>query len=302
MTMQSAEQDTEVFLSHRALLFTVAYELLGSAADAEDVVQETWLRWSAVDHESIHNARAYLVQIASRQALNRLRTIARRRESYLGSWLPEPLVTEPDLAKDVELAESVSMAMLVVLETLSPVERTVFVLREVFDVDYDQIAATIERSPATTRQIARRARLHVEARKPRQAVNADETAAALASFQSALESGDLRRVVDVFTADAVLVGDGGGIKPAVLRPIIGAERVARFFIGVMQKNEGAISGTLLTVNGQPAVVVRINGETDGVITLRLDGDRIGAMYYVRNPEKLPRLETPATLSRHQATP
>ncbi|RBI96258.1 RNA polymerase subunit sigma-24, partial [Micromonospora provocatoris] len=167
-----ADPATEDFLAHRNLLFTVAYEMLGSAADAEDVVQETWLRWSGVDLDEIRDRRAYLVRITTRQALSRLRTLGRRKESYVGSWLPEPLLTAPDVADDVALAESVSMAMLLVLETLTPTERAVFVLREVFDVGYDEIAETIERSPVAVRQIAHRARAHVAARRPGRTVPA----------------------------------------------------------------------------------------------------------------------------------
>src|SRR5271169_6472623 len=159
---------TEAFVAHRNLLFTVAYEMLGSAADAEDVLQETWLRWVGVDLATVRDQRAYLVRITTRQALSRLRTLGRRKESYIGPWLPEPLLTAPDVAKDVELAESVSMAMLLVLETLTPAERAVFVLREAFDVPYDEIAEAVGKSPAAVRQIAHRAPEHVAARRPRE--------------------------------------------------------------------------------------------------------------------------------------
>ena len=158
------------FLDHRSLLFTVAYEMLGSAADAEDVVQETWLRWADLGDDGraeVRDPRAYLVRIVTRQALNRLRTLARRREDYVGEWLPEPLLTSPDVAEDVELAESVSIAMLTVLETLTPTERAVFVLREVFDVPYDEIAEAVGKGTAAVRQVAHRAREHVAARRPR---------------------------------------------------------------------------------------------------------------------------------------
>lgn len=157
---------TEAFVAHRNLLFTVAYEMLGSAADAEDVLQETWLRWAGVDLGTVRDQRAYLVRITTRQALSRLRTLGRRKESYVGPWLPEPLLTAPDVAEDVELADSVSMAMLLVLETLTPIERAVFVLREVFDLGYDEIAEAVDKSPAAVRQIAHRARAHVAACRP----------------------------------------------------------------------------------------------------------------------------------------
>lgn len=164
----------DLFVTHRSLLFTVAYEMLGSAADAEDVVQETWLRWANADRAEVRNPRAYLVRIVTRQALNRLRTLAHRREEYVGEWLPEPLLTSPDVAEDAELAESVSIAMLTVLETLAPVERAVFVLREVFDVPYAEIAAALDKTPAAVRQIAHRARERVIARRPRIRVDCAE--------------------------------------------------------------------------------------------------------------------------------
>jgi RNA polymerase sigma-70 factor (ECF subfamily) len=183
---QAIDRATETFVAHRNLLFTVAYEMLGSAADAEDVLQETWLRWVEVDLEQVRDQRAYLVRITTRQALNRLRTMSRRKESYVGPWLPEPLLTAPDVAQDVELAESVSMAVMLVLETLSPTERAVFVLREVFDVGYDEIAAAVDKTPAAVRQIAHRARRHVDARRPREVVSQSQTRAALESFLLAL--------------------------------------------------------------------------------------------------------------------
>src|SRR6202453_2312843 len=195
---------TEAFLAHRNLLFTVAYEMLGSAADAEDVLQETWLRWAGVDLGGVRDFRAYLVRITARQALARLRTLGRRRESYVGPWLPEPLLTSPDVAEDVELADSVSMAMLLVLETLAPTERAVFVLREVFDLGYDEIAEAVDKSPAAVRQIAHRARAHVAARRPRGVVSAAEARDALEAFQRAAETGDLQCLLNPLAPDVVL--------------------------------------------------------------------------------------------------
>src|SRR5436305_7770342 len=182
-TSQTADPATEAFLAHRNLLFTVAYEMLGSAADAEDVLQETWLRWAEVGLDSVRDTRACLVRVTTRQALSRLRTLRRRRESYVGPWLPEPLLTAPDVAEDAELADSVSMAMLLVLETLTPIERAVFMLREVFDLGYDEIAEAVGKSPAAVRQIAHRARAHVAARRPRGVVSPAETLGALQAFQ-----------------------------------------------------------------------------------------------------------------------
>src|SRR6266568_4003053 len=209
------------FVAHRNLLFTVAYEMLGSAADAEDVVQESWLRWADVDQSQVREPRVYLIRVVTRQALNRLRTLSRRREDYVGEWLPEPLLTSPDVAEDVELAESVSIAMLTVLETLGPTERAVFVLREVFDLPYGEITAAVGKSAATVRQIARRAREHVAARRPRVQVSRSEQQAVVERFLVALRTGQLQELMEVMAPDVVLIADGGGVRPAVLAPIHG---------------------------------------------------------------------------------
>ncbi|MGN9795696.1 RNA polymerase sigma-70 factor [Streptomyces sp. OZ13] len=297
MSDHPADPATDTFVAHRNLLFTVAYEMLGSAADAEDVLQETWLRWVKVDLEQVRDHRAYLVRITTRQALNRLRTMKRRKEAYVGPWLPEPLLTAPDVAENVELAESVSMAMMLVLETLSPTERAVFVLREAFDVGYDEIAAAVDKSPAAVRQIAHRARRHVDARRPRQAVTPGQTRAALESFRRALETGDPQELLEVLAPDIVLMSDGGGIKQAAPRPIIGADKVARFMIGGLGKNKLPLSVSPTMVNGSPALLVHVDGEIDGVMAISLEDARITGLYYVRNPEKLNRVEaeTPLTL-------
>ncbi|WP_431898554.1 RNA polymerase sigma-70 factor [Nonomuraea sp. bgisy101] len=295
--MDCATEATETFLAHRNLLFTVAYEMLGSAADAEDVLQETWLRWVKVDVEQVRDQRAYLVRITTRRSLDRLRTMKRRKEAYVGPWLPEPLLTTPDVAEDVELAESVSMALMLVLETLSPTERAVFVLREVFDVGYDEIAAAVGKTPATVRQIAHRARRHVDARRPRETVSSGQTRAAVESFQRALETRDLQGLLDVLAPEVVLVSDGGGVKQAAPRPIIGADRVARMIVSGLGKAQVALTGEPTVVNGNPALVLRVDGEIDGVIAARVEDARITGLYYVRNPQKLTRIasETPLTL-------
>ncbi|MFF9860498.1 RNA polymerase sigma-70 factor [Streptomyces tendae] len=294
----AADAATEDFVAHRNLLFTVAYEMLGSAADAEDVLQETWLRWAGVDLDTVRDRRAYLVRITTRQALNRLRTLGRRKESYVGSWLPEPLLTTPDVAEDVELADSVSMAMMLVLETLAPVERAVFVLREVFDLGYDEIAEAVEKSPAAVRQIAHRARAHVAARRPRGEVSAAESRRALAAFRRAVETGDLQGLLDILSPDVVLLGDGGGIKQAVLRPVVGADKVARLMLGGLGKLDMAMRMDPAQVNGHPALVVWLDGELDTVVAVRFDEGRITGLYAVRNPEKLSYMrEEATTLSR-----
>jgi RNA polymerase sigma-70 factor (TIGR02957 family) len=292
----AAEKATEAFVAHRNLLFTVAYEMLGSAADAEDVLQDTWLRWVDVDLGAVRDQRAYLVRITTRQALSRLRTLRRRRESYVGSWLPEPLLTAPDVAEDVELAESVSMAMLLVLETLTPTERAVFVLREVFDLEYDEIAHAVDKSPAAVRQIAHRARAHVAARRPRGVASAAETRDALEAFRRAAETGDLQHLLDVLAPDVVFLGDGGGVAQTVLKPVVGADRVARLLAAGL----GRIAAASLQpaqVNGRPALILRFNGEIDTVLAARIDDGLITGLYAVRNPEKLSRVERETTVSR-----
>jgi RNA polymerase sigma-70 factor (TIGR02957 family) len=289
---------TEAFFAHRNLLFTVAYEMLGSAADAEDVLQETWLRWAGVDLDAVHDQRAYLVRITTRQALNRLRTLGRRKESYIGPWLPEPLLTTPDVAQDVELAESVSMAMLLVLETLAPTERAVFVLREVFDLAYDEIAEAVGKSPAAVRQIAHRARDHVAARRPRGTVSRAQTQEALEAFQRAAETGDLQHLLDILAPDVVFLGDGGGVVQAVQVPIVGAGKVARLLsVAVDRIATAAASLEPAQVNGYPALVLMLNGEVDTVIAVRIDDGLITGLYAVRNPAKLSHMAQETTLRR-----
>jgi RNA polymerase sigma-70 factor (ECF subfamily) len=288
---------TEAFVTHRNLLFTVAYEMLGSAADAEDVLQETWLRWAGVDLGTVRDQRAYLVRITTRQALGRLRTLGRRKESYVGPWLPEPLLTAPDVAEDVELADSVSMAMLLVLETLTPTERAVFVLREVFDLAYDEIADAVGKSPAGVRQIAHRARAHVAARRPRGVVSAAEARDALAAFQRATETGDLQSLLDILAPDVVFLGDGGGVVQAVPAPVVGADKVARLLAIGLDRIAGTASLQPAQVNGYPALIIRFNGEIDTVIAVRIDDGLITGLYAVRNPEKLSHMERETTLRR-----
>jgi len=290
---------TDAFVAHRNLLFTVAYEMLGSAADAEDVLQETWLRWSEVDLGEVRDVRAYLVRITTRLSLNRIRTLARRRESYVGPWLPEPLLTAPDIAEDVELADSVSTAMLMVLETLTPTERAVFVLREVFDVPYDEIAAAVDKSPAAVRQIAHRARSHVEARRPREAVSPAQRTEVIGRFMNAVATGDLQGLMDVLAPDVVLITDGGGQKQAALRPIEGVEKVLRFLAAVTP-DDGSASAARVLVNGGPGLRLMLGDELDTIATMRVDNGLVTELYLVRNPDKLARVQDEVTLTRGAA--
>jgi RNA polymerase sigma-70 factor (TIGR02957 family) len=284
------------FVTHRSLLFTVAYEMLGSGADAEDVVQETWLRWAGVDQADVREPRAYLVRIATRLALDRLRTVARRREAYVGVWLPEPLLTSPDVAEDVELAENISIAMLTVLETLSPVERAVFLLRDVFDVPYDEIAVTIGKSVSAVRQIAHRAREHVAARRPRASVSRAEQQSVVERFQAALTTGDLQGLLDVLAPDVVWAADGGGVVPAAIRPLSGAKTVARQLARFPDFAPGVRIATSW-LNGAPALRIDPGGEFDSAVSLAVEGGRITRIYAIRNPHKLTGLDREAVLSR-----
>jgi hypothetical protein len=226
----------------------------------------------------------------------RLRTLGRRKESYVGSWLPEPLLTAPDVAEDVELADSVSMAMLLVLETLTPAERAVFVLREVFDLGYDEIAEAVGKSPAAVRQIAHRARSHVAARRPRGDVSPAKSRDALEAFRRAVETGDLQHLLDILAPDVVFLGDGGGVVQAVLEPVVGAGDVARLLAaGLGNFADGTLAAA--QVNGYPALLLRRDGEVDTVLAVRVDDGLITGLYAVRNPEKLSRLDEETALRR-----
>jgi len=285
---------TEHLLAHRNLLFTVAYEMLGSAADAEDVVQEVWLRWVDVDVAQVRDPRAYLVRMTTRLALNRLRTLARRREDYVGTWLPEPVLTSPDVAQDVELADSVSTAMLLVLETLPPTERAVFVLREVFDVPYAEIAEAVGKSEPAVRQVASRARAHVAERRPRSSVSTAERDTVIERFRAATETGDLQGLMDVLAPDVVLMTDGGGKVQAALNPIRGRDKVLRFLAGV---TPDALELEPVWLNGSPAIQFVVAGQRDGVGTMLVEDGVVTRLFLVRNPDKLGAVGTELELSR-----
>ncbi|MFF4354813.1 RNA polymerase sigma factor SigJ [Streptomyces sp. NPDC001530] len=278
------------FVAHRSLLFTVPYEMLGSAADAEDVLQESWLRWADVDHSQVRDPRAYLVRTVTRQALNRLRTLSRSREEYVGEWLPEPLLTSPDVAEDVELAESVSIAMLTVLETLGPTERAVFVLREVFEMPYGEIAEAVGKSAAAVRQIARRAREHVAARRPRVPVSRSEQQAVVERFLAALRTGQVRELLDVLAPDVVLVADGGGLAAAAQAPVYGAELVA----ALLARPDRVVSAVWL--NGAPAGRIEVDGQL-AAVSLVVENGWVIRIHAVANPRKLTRLDDPTELAR-----
>jgi RNA polymerase sigma-70 factor (ECF subfamily) len=281
----------DAFVTHRGLLFTVAYEMLGSAADAEDVLQESWLRWVDASHEDVRDPRAYLVRIVTRQSLNHLRTVSRRREDYVGEWLPEPLLTSPDVADDLVLAESLSMATLTVLETLGPTERAVFVLREVFDVPYEEIAAAVDKTPAAVRQIAHRAKEHVAARRPRMQVAPAEQEAVLARFLDAFNSGDLQSLMDVLAPDVVAIADGGGqVRGAARRPLVGAAKIVGYLRGSMEKYNVHPTLVPVWVNGALGARLEVDGQLLGVLSLAIEDGRVTRIYSVANPQKLAAVE------------
>ncbi|MFJ1969538.1 RNA polymerase sigma factor SigJ [Streptomyces sp. NPDC087903] len=281
------------FVTHRSLLFTVAYEMLGSAADAEDALQESWLRWADIDQRQVRDPRAYLVRIVTRQTLNRLRTLSRSREDYVGEWLPEPLLTGPDLADDVELAESVSIAVLTVLETLAPTERAVFVLREVFEMPYGEIAEAVGKSAAAVRQIARRAREHVTARRPRVRVSRSEQQAVVERFLLALRDGRLQELMEVMAPDVVLIADGGGFASAAPAPVHGAELVATL---LTRGDRAAFETTAVWLNGAPAGRIEVDGR-QAAVSFVVEHGRVTRIYATANPRKLTRLDEPSELVR-----
>lgn len=282
------------FVLHRSLLFTIAYELLGSASDAEDVVQETWLRWVRVDHGEVSAPRAYLVRIVARLALDRLRSVSRRREEYVGEWLPEPLLTGPDLTLDSELTEQISIAMLTVLETLGPAERAVFVLHDVFETPYDEIAQVVGKTPNAVRQIAHRARAHVSARRPRIRVDRAEQLAVVEKFLAAVATGDVQGLMDVLAPDVVAIADGGGLTPAARKPISGAAKLAPLIARAASAHGFGVAPT--TINGMPGARLSFEGVTVA-LSLTVEAGLITRIYAIANPHKLGRLESIVELTR-----
>jgi RNA polymerase sigma-70 factor (TIGR02957 family) len=292
--------DTEVFETHRDLMFKTAYRMLGTIADAEDAVQDAWLRWSAASRSEVADPRAYLTRVVTNTALNRLRTARARREAYVGPWLPEPMLTEtaPDAGERAELAESVSIAMLVVLESLTPDERAVFVLREVFGFSHAEIGAALGRTDAAVRQLAHRAREHVEARRPRFDVDRARQREVTARFLAAAAGGNLEGLLAVLAPDVMLITDGGGKARAALRPIAGAEKVGRFLAAVAGRpymGLGLMSAAAAEINGEPGAVIMAGGRSVATLTLSVADGRITAIQLVMNPEKLGAIAARRTL-------
>jgi RNA polymerase sigma-70 factor (ECF subfamily) len=282
-----ADPALAVFQKHRPALFGIAYRMLGSVADAEDVLQDAWLKWSAAAADGIDQPRAYLARMVTNLSLNRLTSAVARRESYVGPWLPEPLVAiEDDASSSAERAEAVSLAMLVVLETLSPLERAVFVLSEVFGFTFGEIAGMLDRTETSVRQVASRARSHVQARRPRYEAPPDVRRRVTGQFLAACVGGDLNQVMAMLAPDVTVWTDGGGKIRAALRPVHGADHVARWFLGVIPKVQATGAWSAL-VNGQPGVLVTSEGRPDSVVVLDVGADeKITAIRLIRNPDKL----------------
>lgn len=280
-----------VFAEHRELLFSIVYGMLGTVGDTEDVLQETWLAWSGTDLDHVDHHRAYLVRIAVNQAMAHQKALTRRKETYLGPWLPEPLPTGPDVAEEAEMAESVSLAMLVVLETLSPDERAVFVLREVFGHPHAEIAEALGKPEATVRQLAHRARSHVQARRPRFETDRARQREATDRFLAATLDGDVESLMAVLAPDVTLITDGGGRITAARNPVSGADKVARFLLGVSSRPWHGVDLSELRyaeaeLNGAPALIVYLHGTPVATVAVEVADGRITAVRMVANPEKL----------------
>ena len=292
MTERPTPEDE--FTAHRPLLFSIAYEILGSVADAEDVLQDSYLRWRTVDVVAVQNRRAYLAKIVTRQALGVLRSAVRRREEYVGPWLPEPLATDaagaggPEGIEHVLTGEAVTTAMLLVLETLTPSQRAVFVLREVFGFTYTEIAAAVHKSEAAVRQLNRRARDQVHAQRHTAVASPSEAAEVTARFSIAATTGDVQGLMDVLAPDVVYLADGGGVVSAVRRPVRGPDKVARLVIGLLAKGArmGEVDVRFGTYNEMPSVAVLIDGVLDQVTSIEVRDGVVTAVYCVRNPHKL----------------
>lgn len=281
------------FEVHRDHLMALAYRMTGSVADAEDIVQEAYIRWEAVDREAVREPRAFLSKTVTHLCLDTLKSARARRESYVGPWLPEPVLGQGAMAIDdaTELAQDISMALMMALERLSPLERAAFLLHDVFDSSYAEVAAALGRSEAACRQLISRARDHVQAARPRYAPSTEEHARLVRAFGAAILTGDIDGLRKVLASDAVLYPDGGGRVLSALRPIHGSDRVARFLFGVLKKFPLGATARVLeeTVNGAPGFYIEEDGRPVQTISFGIRDGRIAEVYIVRNPDKLARL-------------
>lgn len=297
----TTDEHAERFTLLRPLLFTIVYEILGSATESDDVLQDSYMRWAEVDLATVRDTRSYLARLVTRQTLNALRASARRREDYVGPWLPEPLLLDDaDPAADVVLAESVSMAMLVLLETLTPDERAVFVLREVFGFGYDEIAAAVGKSVATVHQVAHRSREHVQARRRRfHPVGAAETTQITEQFMTASVTGDMAGLLSLLAPNVTWTADSGGKATAARSPVVGARKVAGLLIDLFRTG-GRMPGMriqMVNCNNGPAMVAHIGDRPEGVLLIEIIDGKITNFYAVRNPDKLVAMTVRRKISR-----
>ncbi|WP_063051281.1 RNA polymerase sigma factor SigJ [Nocardia arthritidis] len=297
----TTDEHAERFTLLRPLLFTIAYEILGSATESDDVLQDSYLRWAEVDLATVRDTRSYLARLVTRQALNAVRAGTRRREDYIGPWLPEPLLlAENDASADLVLAESVSMAMLVLLETLSPDERAVFVLREVFGFEYGEIAAAVGKSVMTVRQVAHRARSHVRARRKRfSPVDAAEVAQITQQFMTAATTGDTQGLLSLLAPDATWTADSGGKATAARLPVVGAEKVSVALVNIFHMRRRASDMRIERVdyNNMPAIIAYSRDHLEGVFLIEIIDCKITNVYAIRNPDKLATVTVPRRISR-----
>ena len=283
-----AEQQADVFTEHRSLLFSIAYRMLGSVMDAEDAVQETYLRWQRASPDEVRSPKSYLSTVVTRLCIDHLRSAKTQREQYIGPWLPEPLITEEtaDMDSKLALADSLSMAFLVLLERLAPVERAVFLLREVFDYGYPEIARIVDKSEANCRQMARRARQHLAEHRRRFHASPEQLGQIAQRFLQAATTGDVQSLLELLADDVTVWSDGGGKVAAALNPIEGADKVARFFVGIVKKAPPKFSVRPARVNGGPGFLLYDGAQPYGVISADVADGKVCGIHIVVNPDKL----------------
>lgn len=293
MSSPATPPPTDPFERERPRLVGLAYRMTGTLSDAEDVVQDAWIRWQSVDADTVANPAAWLTTVTTRVALDRLRSIRRRRETYVGPWLPEPLVTERGPAEVAELAESLRLGFLTVLDELKPIERAVFLLADVFGMPFAEVAGVVGRPEASCRQIAARARRRV--RKPGSERDLDRNRRVVDGLIGAVATGDVDGALRLLAPDVLFVADGGASRHAARRPVLGADRVVRLLVNLGQRFAGEIAVRPVTVNGDAGVVITLGGDVDMVIACDVEMERITAIRAVRNPDKLGRVNQPVTL-------
>ncbi|MCI0605679.1 RNA polymerase sigma-70 factor [bacterium] len=278
------EDRLQIFEQYRAMLFSMAYRMLGTISDAEDMVQETFLRWHKPSEVDVHAPKSYLATTLTRLCLDHLQSARVKREQYVGPWLPEPVFTQPDL--DSRFAESLAMGFLLLMESLSPAERAVFLLREVFEFEFSEIAEIIMKNEQNCRQLVRRARKQISERRPRFETSRADRDRLLNEFVHASSSGDLQGLLRLLKEDATLISDGGGKVAAALNPILGADRVSRFILGVMPKLPAGLTMSYVEVNGVPGIAFYIGNQPHSVIVPEVAGNTIQSIYIISNPDKL----------------